>query len=201
MNSKKLYRILIGALLIIGLGLLASAYEANLMLSDKSAELVTLKATKEAKQQQEKQLVKAKEDIKTYGELNEIAKSVVPQDKDQAKTVSEIVNLASQSGIPNLSSIAFPPSTLGGAGTKKVKTPQGLTQVTPVKGTPGVYNLQITITQSTKDAVPYGNFIAFLSKLESNRRTAQVSSINVQPDPERPDRVSFTLVIDEFIKP
>lgn len=148
---------------------------------------------------QQVQLTKVKKDIATYSELNTIAKSVVPQDKDQAEAVREIVNLAAQSGIPKLSSIAFPPSTLGGgAATKKTGA---LTQVTPVKGIPGVYDLQITVTQANTDLVPYGNFIAFLSRLEQNRRTAQVSSINVQPDQKSPGKISFTLVIDEFIKP
>lgn len=186
-------------LVLVGLGLAASVYGANSILSSKSSELVGLKATKHAKKQQETQLTKAKKDIETYSGLNEIAKSVVPQDKDPAKTVGEIVNLASQSGIPRLSSIAFPPSTLGG--TKQVQTPQGLTQVAPVKGLAGVYNLQITVTQSNTEPVTYSSFIAFLAKLERNRRTSQVTSINVQPDPKTPDRVSFTLVIDKFIKP
>lgn len=199
MNSKKLFGILTGLLVFLCICLLASVYWANTMLASKSKELVDLRATKLAADQKEKQLAKAKKDIQTYGELNEIAKSVVPQDKDQAKTVSEIVNLASQSGITRLSSVSFPPSTLGGA--KTVQTPQGLTQVTPVKGMAGVYKLQITITQSTTEPVPYNSFINFLSRLERNRRTAQVSSINIQPDPERSDMVSFTLVIDEFIKP
>lgn len=199
MSSKKLFGILTALMVLLCLCLLGSVYAANNMLSGKSRELVDLRATKLAAEQKEKQLIKAKKDIQTYGELNEIAKSVVPQDKDQAKTVSEIVSLASQSGIKRLSSVAFPPSTLGGA--KTVKTPQGLTQVTPVKGTPGVYKLQITITQSNTDPVPYNSFINFLSRLERNRRTAQVSSINILPDPSRSDMVSFTLVIDEFIKP
>jgi hypothetical protein len=199
MDSRKLFNTLTALLVCLGIGLLASVYFANTALSNKSTELVELKATKLAKEQQETQLAKAKEDIGTYAELNEIAKSVVPQDKDQAKTVGEIVSLASQSGIPRLSSVAFPPSTLGGS--KQVKTPQGLTQVAPVKGLPGVYSLQITVTQSNTEPVPYSSFIAFLSRLEHNRRTSQVSSINVQPDPDRPDMVSFTLVIDKFIKP
>lgn len=199
MNSKRLYSILVGALALCGILVLTSVYLANAVLSGKSAELVRLKAAKEATAKQKVQLVKAKKDIQTYGELNAIAKAVVPQDKDQAKTVSEIVNLANQSGIPRLSSVAFPPSSLGG--TTKIKTPNGLTQVNPVKSMPGVYNLQITITQSNTEPIPYSSFITFLSKLERNRRTAQVSSINVQPDANKPDMVSFTLVIDEFIKP
>jgi hypothetical protein len=196
MNSKKLYSVMLGVLSLFGAGLLVSVYLANSALSDKSQALVTIKATTIALAKQEKELVKAKQDISTYGELNEIAKSVVPQDKDQAQAVSEIVSLASKSGIARLSSVSFPPSTLGGTG--KVKAP---TQLTAVKGIPGVYVLQITVTQAATEPVSYNSFLSFLSGLEGNRRTAQVSSITVQPDGKKPDMVSFTLVIDEFIKP
>lgn len=198
MSSKKLYFGLIGLLVLLGIGILVSAREANTVLENKSESLASLKASNQATAEQKTQLAKDKQDIATYTDLNTIAKSVVPQDKDQAEAVREIVNLASMSGIPKLSSIAFPASTLGGA---KVKTGGGLTQVTPVKGIPGIYDLQITITQANTDEVPYGSFTTFLSKLEQNRRTAQVSSIDVQPDPKTPNVVAFTLVIDEFIKP
>lgn len=199
MNSKKLSGILMVLVALLGAGLIASVYGANKLLISKSDQLMALKAATIATTEQEAELIQAKQDIQTYRDLNEIAKSVVPQDKDQARTVREIVDLAKQSGIARLSSVAFPPSTLGGGG--KTKTPGGLTQVLPVKGLGGVYNLQITITQSNNEPVPYGNFIKFLSKLEHNRRTALVSSINIQPDSEKPDMVSFTLVIDEYIKP
>jgi hypothetical protein len=198
MNSKKLYFGLIGLLVLLGVGLFVSAREANALLEKQSWKLANLKATAQATDEQKTQLAKDKKDVATYKELNNIAKSVVPQDKDQAEAVREIVDLASQSGMPQLSSIAFPPSTLGGA---KVKTAKGLTQVTPVKGIPGVYDLQITITQANTNEVPYNSFITFLTKLERNRRTAQVTSIDVQPDQKNPALVSFTLVIDEFIKP
>lgn len=198
MDSKKVYFGLIAVLALLAAGLLAGAYFANGLLEKESQTLAGLKAGSQESTSKKTQLAKDKKDIATYADLNEIAKSVVPQDKDQAEAVREIVNLAAQSGISKLSSIAFPPSTLGGT---KVKTSKGLTQVTPVKGVRGVYELQITVTQADNDRVPYTSFTTFLSKLEQNRRTAQVSSINVKPDPKAPDRVAFTLVINEYIKP
>lgn len=198
MNSKKLHIVLVCCLVLLGIGIFAGAYEANTLLVKKSHDLADLKTTDQATAQQKTKLIKDKKDIAKYSELNTIAKTVVPQDKDQAEAVREIVKLASESGIPKLSSIAFPPSTLGGA---KVKTSTGLTQVTPVKGIPGVYDLQITVTQANTDLVPYSSFTKFLSKLEQNRRTAQVTNISVQPNPKDPNQVAFTLVIDEFIKP
>ena len=201
MNSKKVHMILVGLLVLLGVGIFAGAYEANVLLTGKSKTLADLKTNEQATEQQKLKLKQDKKDIAKYTELNTIAKTVVPQDKDQAEAVREIVKLATDSGISKLSSIAFAPSTLGGPAGAQVKTSSGITQVTPVKGIPGVYDLQITVTQAPTDLVPYGNFTTFLSKLEQNRRTAQVSSINVQPDAKDQNKVSFTLVIDEFIKP
>ena len=64
-----------------------------------------------------------------------------------------------------------------------------------------MYELPITIVQDQTARVPYDRFITFLSKIEQNRRTAQVGSISVQPDANNPNNVAFTLVINEFIKP
>lgn len=200
MNSKKLFYGLTGLLVLLGLAIFVSAHQANALLEKRSGSLADLKSASQVLAQQETQLAKDKKDIATYGSLNLIAESVVPQDKDQAEAVREIVNLAMQSGIPELSSIAFPPSTLG-AGTMVKNTAASLTQVTPVKGISHVYDLQITITQAPGQPVPYSNFTAFLARLEQNRRTAEVSSITVQPDPKNFGMVSFNLIIDEFIKP
>lgn len=194
LDSKKVYFGFIALLVLLGIGLLLSVRGANMILEDRSKALVNLKAENEATTDQETTLNEDKADIAKYADLNTIAQSVVPQDKDQAEAVREIVNLANESGIAKLDSISFPASTLGGTGG-------GLTQVTPVSGIPGVYDLQITITQSNDDLVPYSDFITFLSKLEQNRRTAEVSSINIQPDQKSPGMIYFTLVIDEFIKP
>lgn len=199
-DSKKLYYGLIALLVVLGVGFILSAREANALLESKSQTLVTLKAEKLATTDQQAQLDQDKSDIKKYASLNAIAESVVPQDKDQAEAVREIVNLAAASGIPKLSSIAFPPSTLGGT-TSGSSSSSSLTQVSSVKGIPGVDDLQITVTQTSTSPVSYSDFVSFLSKLEQNRRTAEVTSINVQPLDSDPSQIAFTLVIDEFIRP
>lgn len=199
MTSKKLYFALIVLLALLGVGIVATANEANVLLGNQSSTLVSFKAKEQALNNEQAQLVQDKKDIATYGDLNTVAESVVPQDKDQAEAVREIVDLAAQSGITQLSSITFPPSTLGTATT--TKTSSKLTQVTPVKGIPGVYELPITISQASTDEVPYTDFTSFLSGLEQNRRTAEVTSIDVEPDQKTPNMISFTLVINEFIRP
>lgn len=198
MNAKLLNRTLIGLLVLLAIGLFASVYLANSKLTATSAKLAESKAMDMAVAKLNSRLQQDKQDIVTYQELNTIARTVVPKDKDQARTVREIAKIAADSGIPRLSSVSFDPSTLGAV---KAKGKTGLTQVTPVKDIPGVFTLPITVQQGENSRVSYANFITFLGKLEQNRRTAQVSSITVQPDPTNPGMVSFTLVINEYLKP
>ena len=201
MNSKRLYFLLIAALVLVSASVFGITYFANTMLASRAQKLTSLKTQAANLESQQTELNKNKKDIEKYAALNKVAETIVPQDKDQAEAVREIVNLADASGISQLSSITFPASTLGAplAGTKRLAN--GLTQVTPVAGIPGVYDLQITITQDSTSRVDYSKFITFLGKLENNRRTAQVSNISVQPDARDPSKVAFTLVIDEFLKP
>jgi hypothetical protein len=195
MDSKKLNYLLFAATAVLALALIGSGAVANMILTSKSTQLSKLKAESLVTSELQNVIKKDKADIAKYNDLNEIAKSVVPQDKDQAQTVSEIVNIANDSGIAKISSITFPASTLGGVGTGL------LTQVTVVPGIPGVYILPITITQDASAAISYSKFITFLQKLENNRRTAQVTSINIQPDGQNPNNISFTLTVNEYIKP
>jgi hypothetical protein len=199
MNAKALYFVLIAGLIIILANFVTLAYGVNKLLGSQAEKLSTQRAVSEALSNQQTTLTKNKQDLVKYKDLNAIAKSVVPQDKDQAEAVREIVNIASQSGISSLSSITFPASTLGNKAAPGAKG--NLTQLTPVKGISGVYDLKITVTQEAEAGTTYNQFLTLLRNLEQNRRTAQVTSINVTPSTTKVGTVGFTLVIDEYIKP
>jgi hypothetical protein len=199
-QAKQLNYILIGLIVLLAAGFFAVAYETNTVLGGQANKLSQLKAKSNDLETMQTMLAKNKQDIIKYKDLNTIAETIVPQDKDQAEAVREIVKLAADSGISKLSSITFPSSTLGSLTPGAGRNPN-LTQLTPIKGTPGVYQLPITISQDSNSRVPYGQFTTFLSKLEQNRRTAQVSGITIQPDTQHPNNVAFTLIINEFIKP
>lgn len=202
MSSKQLYYVFIAALVLLGFGFVGVGYGANKLLSAQATKLSKLKADSQTIDDQQTTLNKNKKDIAKYSGLNKIALTIVPQDKDQAEAVREIVNLASQSGISQLSSITFPASTLGTAlGGIAAGSSSKPTQVMPVKEIAGVYDLPINVSQDASTPVTYSQLISFIKKLEQNRRTAQVSSINIQPAADHPNLVSFTLTIDEFIKP
>jgi hypothetical protein len=142
-------------------------------------------------------------DILKYAELEKITKSIVPQDKDQAQTVRELINIADANNV-SLNTITFPSSTLGagatGAARAATATPN-LSQLTPVKSIPGVYNLQIVIGNNASSYVTFNQLDAFLRGLENNRRTAAVSSLTITPQQDNPNRLVFSLIINTYIKP
>lgn len=223
MSSKQLHTVLIVTLVLLFVGLLGGAYAVNKLLTSEANNLVVLKAKNQALTQEQASLNKAKQDAQRYNNLNKIAQAVVPQDKNQAEAVREIVNIASANDI-TLAAINFPASTLGNlpngaavpaagstaaspapsaattAPAANTKT-ANLSQLTALKNIPGVYQLPITINNDAAHPVLYGNFINFLSDLEHNRRTSQVQTISIQPVADNRGAITFSLTLNEYIKP
>jgi len=205
MTSKKLAIILASAVGLVCLLILGGAYEINTLLQSRSQALSVLKSTSASLNDKQLQALRNKQDLKTYADLNTIAQSIVPQDKSSDVVVRQIINLAQASGIGSLKGgITLPSSTLGGTGTSSPtadnpnSSTNSLTQLSKVPGLSGVYDLPITVQQN--DPVRYSAFLTFLSKLQQNRRTASISSVNVQPSTAG-NTVTFSLTIDEYIKP
>jgi len=219
MTSKRLSLLLIGLIALLTIGLVGGTYGANSLLKSRAQKLLSLKAQSAALQQEQQSLKTAQKELSAYADLEKIAKSVVPEDKDQAEAVREIVNIAANNGV-NLASISFPASTLGTSPSGTTVSPTGaisatssssaassasktsaLSQLAPVKTIQGVYTLQISVASDTTKPVAYNKFISFLADLERNRRTAQVNTIALNPDKTNPDLISFTLGVSEYIKP
>lgn len=211
--SKRLHLVLAGVIGLLLVGLAAGAYGTNTLLSSQSAKLTNLKAKSLALASEQLSLVNAKKDLKIYAGLAHIAQSVVPVDKDQAEAVREIVNIAAANNV-SLAAINFPASTLGtgptpsaGATTPSNIPPSAnsgankLSQLLPVKNIPGVYDLQITVQGDPNKPVQYDEFINFLTALEHDRRTAQISTISLQPNNVNHSLLAFTLTLNEYIKP
>ena len=204
---------LLGLICLMVIGGVCALFIGNNMLKTNSDALVQLKLENKVLEEQQVSLLQANKDIEKYAELENVTKSIVPQDKDQAKTVREIIKIAEESGI-GISSITFPNSTLGTAAPKPATTEQSsdspkpatpaappVSQVTPVSGITGVYQLEITIQSDADTPISYENLINFLTRLEQNRRTAQVAEINIQPKASDIHTLTFNIVINVFIKP
>lgn len=211
MSSKKRSWLLAFILGLLIVALFASAYKTNALLESKANKLTALKSKVISLKQQKSDLAKAKKDIALYKELYEISKSVVPENKDQAETVRQIVKLANQNNV-EVGSITFPASTLGaGAATGTATTPApaatapaagasakpNLSQLEAVPKIPGVYVLKVNLTGS---AASYAQIISLLSDLEQNRQTAEVTNITITPPQEETSYV-INLVINSYIKP
>ncbi len=213
MNSKRLYFVLIAAIILLaGAGVGAVVY-GNLALQQKTTHLVSLKAESVALEEQQRSLIQARKDIQKYSELEQIVSTILPKEKDQARTVLELNNIAKNSNV-RLGSIIFPSSTLGQAAAKPAApAPSGeggtsaqpaapaataapTTQVKAVTGIAGLYQMDVNVQSA--GPVPYGNFLTFLKNLENNRSTSQISNLNIQPDGPN---VTFNFTITVFIKP
>ena len=219
MTPRRLYFGLIGLICLLFIGLLVGASGINSMLSSRASTLTSLKAKNAALNQEQSGLAIAQKQIKKYAGVQQIAEAVVPEDKDQAEAVREIVNIASASGV-RLSTINFPASSLGSTssgatggsvgssstpvsiGQVKINPKSGnLSQLQPIKNIPGVYVLQLTVQSDANNPVSYTSFIKFLTALEYNRRTAQITSITLEPNQDNSNLLSFSLIINEYIKP
>jgi hypothetical protein len=193
MTAKRLYFLLWGAVGLSVIVLLLSIYLVNSFLQSKAQDVTKARAKSMVLDEKQRQLTKARADIAKYQSLADIAKSIVPQDKDQAQTVREIVKIAQDNGI-KLGTISFPSSSLGDKKT-------ALSQLTKVKDIPGVYSLEITIQSDSTAPASYSSFLNFLDDLEHNRRTALVNGISLVPETGDPTKVTFTLNLSEYIKP
>lgn len=211
MNSKNLRLVMLAALAVsvmVFFGIIALGMSA---LNHESQNMVNLKAQGEALNNQLLNLEQTKKDVEKYSYFKEVAQTVIPKDKDQAKAVLDIFQFAQDAGI-RIQSITFPTSNLGGSAasqdaTKSSSVSAAITQAKPVTGIPGLYSLPLTITPQTANTLPpsltvtYPKILKFLKSIENNRRTAQITSIVIQPPTSVGKSLSFTLTINIFIKP
>ena len=211
LNPKNLNFALIGVMSLLGLISIGAVVLANNVLAQKSQRLTELKLESEVVERQEQDVITAKNNIEKYEELENIAKQIVPQEKNQARTVREIVRFSDKTGI-TINTITFPTSNLGkkaapsakpagGAEAPKVATPAAppISQVEPVTGLSGVYEMDVVLTSGS--GLTFDSLINFLKSLESNRRTSQVSQMSITPDSQNRNSLSFTINFRVYIKP
>lgn len=203
MTSKRLFQVLVAGSAFLVIASVAVTYEGALLLKQKGQALLDLKLQNAVLQEKQVALVRAKSDIAKYAELESIAKTIVPQEKDQARTVRELVAIANASGIP-LASIEFPDSALGQVkktGTAKTSSDPTKSQLTAVEGMKGVYAMDITLQSSPDNPVTYEQLLSMLKRIEQNRRTAHVTNLSITPSETDRSRITFTVTVTVYIKP
>lgn len=211
LDSKRLRLILFGVMAVSTLLFIAIIYIGTSVLSSKSQQMVALKVKSQTADLQLSNLEQSKKDVEKYSYFKQVAKTVIPNDKNQAQTVLDIFQIADAAGI-SIQTITFPSSSLGATAAAVAQdataatTQTAISQAKPVSGIPGLYSLDLTITpQSDKDtpldkAITYPKMLDFLRRLENDRRTAQVTQINIQPAGTN-QALTFNLSLNTFIKP
>lgn len=212
MSPSRMRLVLLGALAGAGLVFFIIVIGGLGILSAKSQRLIELKHRSKTVDAQSSNLIASKKQVEQYAYFNDIAKTVLPSDKDQAQAVLDIFSLADQSGIV-IASVTFPASSLGAkaaapASNNAATAPpaNAISQAKPVEGIAGLYSLELTISPQTGPGVPdtkritYSKLLDFLGRIERNRRTAQITQVNIQPQASD-QTINFTMTINIFIKP
>lgn len=195
--------------------------------SKKTASLASLKGQLVALQNEQLRLNLAKKQISKYSGLQTIADQIVPKSKNQAESILQIVNIASQNNI-TIDSISLPSSALG-TGSSANSAPStapansslsalqakqaasalaqdkiaiATSQLTAVNGIPGVYILPIQVlVTSSQNAVSYQTFYNFINDLQDNRLTSQINDITINPLSSNPNMINFSLTVNIYIQP
>lgn len=204
-TSKRFFLILLAGILLVAAGTTAIVYLGSNVLKTKGDELAKLKVTQDVLAERQTALQRAKKDIAKYEELEKIARAIVPHEKHQGETIIEITEIAKRANIP-LPEITFDQSDLGetkkkSSGKKKAANLSGTTQVAPIEGISGLYAMGLSIKSGEKQPVTYDQLLTFLHELSKNRRTAHITSINIQPNADDRDRITFSANINVYIKP
>lgn len=203
MNSKKLFISLMASILLLVASFVAIFIQSTKFLKSEGDKLVELKLADQVLTEQQQGLMQAKRDINAYSELESITKSIIPQTKDQASTIAEISSMATQNGI-SLGSIEFPSSALGqvsGKGSKSKQTDNSKSQLVELDDLKGVYVMEIKVNSRSDGPVAYEQIIEYLKLLESSRKTAQVTNIDIQPSSKTPGRFDFKITINTYVRP
>jgi hypothetical protein len=215
LNSKNLRLILLSALGLSVILFAAVTILGSTILSSESKKMVGLKVKSQTAQAQLENLEQAKKQVQKYFFFKQVAATVIPNDKNQASDIVEIFKIADQAGI-NIESIKFPTSTLGGTtaapqdATSAASTSKAISQAKPVTGIPGLYSLELDLQPEDDSHTPpsrqitFDKMIDFLSRIENNRHTAQITSITILPGGSAAggnQGFSFNLSINVFIKP
>ena len=212
MTPKRMNLVMIGLNILLVVGCIGAVVGGDRLLKKQSDVIVKQRLDNAVLDKEQVALAQAKQDLQTYAELQQIARQIVPQEKDQALTVREIITLADKAGV-KIGSIGFPGSSLGNkaagstgstsgsSGDAAKNTTAAISQAKPVTGITGLLALDIVVASDTTRSCTYDQLITFLNSLENNRRTAQVSQLSITPDSKDPTRLNFNLTLRVYIKP
>lgn len=215
MNNKRLRLVYLGLIGVCCLLFVLIFINGLSKLTSKSQQLVDLKLQSKTADAQLASLAQAKKEVAQYSYFKDLAKTVVPTDKDQAQAVLDILQIASASGV-TIQDVTFPTSSLGVKSSESALSQSSSTtktvvsQAKPVTGISGLYSIELTVTHNVNVDAPisqqttYSELHDFLTRVEHDRRTAQITNVNIEPllkDNRPTPYINFSLTTNIFMKP
>lgn len=201
MTPRRLHFILLSGIGMLVVGVAVLLWFGNIYLHNKSQALIEAKLDNYSTEELERVYQRANKDLESYRSLGETLSKVLPKEKDQAMAVRELYKIASETNI-SIESINFAASTLGQKTTGPSNTASAITQAKPVQGIDGVLGIDISISAKGPGTKPiaYNDMIAFLQKVELNRRSMMIKEISISPA-KALDGVTFNATLTTFVKP
>lgn len=217
MNSKKLYFILIGIIVITIAGTSTLVVFANKFLANESVKLDTARSMSQKNALLDAKYKQISANSRYWQEpsrdLYSTVKSMLPLQKDQAEAVDLIQQLAAESSAGlKLNSITFPSSDLGAKAPAPTSSPSGssetatapaatvtkVTQTKTIKDIPGILAIETKISLKPPAAgatnIDYASFLKFIDGLTNNSRLMQVTELSVSPDLKGADIIVNILI-------
>lgn len=190
MTSKKMYYVLLGLLAVSIIAGFTGMYFTDKYLASQADLVADRRADDEVLSQKLFSAQTTRDNLEDLAFVDELAKEVLPDAKNQSEVILLISKIAKESGI-STDSFNFA-STEGNPGDKS--------QTVELEGTTGVLVLPI----NTSFRSTYNELIKFLEKTELNKRKMQISDISISPrldDEGNPtDQLDVLLTINAYVK-
>lgn len=209
-NAKRLNFVLYGVLGLMVIGAFLLTVYTNKWLTNRSHDLVSVKLDTAALEEKQRNNQRAANELETYKATRQTLEKIIPENKDQAKAIGELLTIASEVGV-TISNISFPTSELG-TGTKATGSAStAVTQAKAVDNIPGLLGIEVTLSQIDRlgsvsgSGMTYSQLLTFLESVEKNRRTMQIKTIEVLPLKAAANSAitgyALTLKMNIFVKP
>lgn len=198
-KSKKIFLIIVASIVVMAAASGGAVYFSDQSLQQQAQEISDLKADQAILDEQIQIYRNDKSKVEELAFIDDVANQVLPQNKEQSTVIAEIYTFADQIGL-QIGSLDF-----GGAGSMG-SADLDVSQTTTVTGLTGVRVLPTNVTIEGGSADPnlkatYTKLLAFLRKIEVNRRKMQVVGLDLTPSTEnRNELTSISLTINIYLK-
>ena len=183
-NARRIFYLLIAINIILVGAIAATFILANNIAGSKSKSIAYTKADIESNEQAISNLQTLERTVSQNKEIEEIAKKVLPQDKEQSAALAELDKFSKTSGV-GIKQISFTPGKGG-----------GLVAPTSLKG------VSVISVNVHCDAARYDQLLSLLKLIENNQRRMQVTSVALTPSEITQGKLDkIDLALEIYLKP